>query len=84
MMELAHGKDYTPGEIAIHCGVSTELVYAWINDTDEETRLRAVNRAGAGGGKPRWFITRAILEDFDQRRSRPRGNAPNTISVSTG
>ena len=55
----------TPPQLAKLWGVGSDKVLAWIRSGE----LRAVNVAKNLGGRPRYIIDRADLEDFARQRS---------------
>ena len=63
----------TPKEVAELCRVTVDKVTDWIHDGS----LTAVNVARHTGGKARWRISTADLEDFLRRR-RSQPPAPST------
>jgi excisionase family DNA binding protein len=54
----------TPPQVARQFAVSVEKVLAWIRNGE----LRAMNVAQRLGGRPRWRISPAALEEFIKRR----------------
>jgi len=75
-------KHYTPSEVAKLCDVNMETVYAWINDPDVSRRLHACDLSGVSG-RPRWGITRTMIDDFYARRSSSRRLRPRATSNTT-
>jgi hypothetical protein len=65
------GRDgLTPPELARRYGVNVGKVLGWVHSGE----LNALNLASRLGGRPRYFIRRQDLEDFETRRSTQAGS----------
>jgi hypothetical protein len=63
----------TPPQVARAWGVDVAKVLTWIHSGE----LRAINAAEKLGGRPRYLISRADLEIFEQRRAvQPQTTTP--------
>jgi len=54
---------YTPPQLAKKLAVGQDKIYAWIRSN----RLKAINAAKTPGGRPRYLISQAAVDDFLKR-----------------
>jgi excisionase family DNA binding protein len=79
-MPLQVEKQYlTPPEVARRLGCATEKIIGWILAGE----LRGSNLAARLGGRPRYRIAEADLEEFLDRRSAAVAPAPRRRRAST-